>query len=946
MASVFISYSRKDQNVVRKLYDALAAAGRDAWVDWEGIPPSAEWLKEVYTGIEAADNFVFMLSPDSLESEICGLEVAHAVENRKRIIPLVCREVNRQEVEANEKLKALSAINWILVRDTDSFDNAFEQLRFALDTDLDYWHLSSRLLIRAKEWGQGAKNANRTLRGPELAEAERWVAQGADKEPRPTALQLDYITASRRTTNTRQRRFLTSVITALIITLILAITSTVLFVNVQAQNRQLTQDLILARAHQYADEAKAAQAGGQVGTAVQRATQAFRTLNDLTTRDTLLSTVLAYPQLKAVLTDTTLNTQLHKYVDYTYAMAFDTADSSWLTLRGDGSVMRWDVATHTESMLFHISDLDPTAAEYVLAVSPDGRYMVTVAGLLATMPAVDAWEIPSGRNLWHFTYPHGLEFATVSIDQDDTTVYLIVTCYLSCLYAGGPFVVRVDARTGTLLNLVAFSTASAGGASVQGMAVSPDGRRLLTIVGQGIGIWDMASKKLLSVYPLSIDVSDAAWSPDGSYVLCGGALPGTPSNGFVEHSVVRVKVSDKTTTSLRGTLGDVQTVAFGGDDATIATSDLGAQLQIWDLNSKGLVQHFLPLEGSNGFLPEPLSGTDTVDSDVVFRPHSAMLAQSLSGETNFWDSTTGQRGRSIPYMWSPVFSPDGATLAAYTGTSAAQSLVALFDAVTDERILTFTSSTACYQTYFEPPLVFSPDSKQLEGLCMKGGTTTLFARRWSVADGSLIAEQPLTGSGAIVSSLQQREAKVSPDLSIAAISAGRTIYLWNITTGQPVGQLAASGFIQDFAFSPDSRRMAVIDTEGFTTMWDLTQQRELFAFSDTTQTANYGVFMGSTNRVIFSHDGRRIAVLVDGDCTIWDLTTHDVFVHLFHNTEALNVVQYPAFSWDDHTFAWVGATSALDDIDPFGPISMALNPSDWFEHAFKILGQPNTSCGQ
>jgi hypothetical protein len=43
MAGVFISYSREDQEYVRRLYRALATAHRDAWVDWEGIPPTAEW---------------------------------------------------------------------------------------------------------------------------------------------------------------------------------------------------------------------------------------------------------------------------------------------------------------------------------------------------------------------------------------------------------------------------------------------------------------------------------------------------------------------------------------------------------------------------------------------------------------------------------------------------------------------------------------------------------------------------------------------------------------------------------------------------------------------------------------------------------------------------------------------------------------------------------------
>ena len=37
MADVFISYSRRDQAFVRRLHDALVAAGRETWVDWERL---------------------------------------------------------------------------------------------------------------------------------------------------------------------------------------------------------------------------------------------------------------------------------------------------------------------------------------------------------------------------------------------------------------------------------------------------------------------------------------------------------------------------------------------------------------------------------------------------------------------------------------------------------------------------------------------------------------------------------------------------------------------------------------------------------------------------------------------------------------------------------------------------------------------------------------------
>jgi hypothetical protein len=58
----FISYAREDQQFVRQLNDALDSRKRRAWVDWQGIPPSVDWMHEVYAAIEGADCFVSVLS--------------------------------------------------------------------------------------------------------------------------------------------------------------------------------------------------------------------------------------------------------------------------------------------------------------------------------------------------------------------------------------------------------------------------------------------------------------------------------------------------------------------------------------------------------------------------------------------------------------------------------------------------------------------------------------------------------------------------------------------------------------------------------------------------------------------------------------------------------------------------------------------------------------------
>ena len=52
MSDVFISYSRKDTEFIRQLFDALNARKREAWVDWRGIDYSTRWWEEICAGIE------------------------------------------------------------------------------------------------------------------------------------------------------------------------------------------------------------------------------------------------------------------------------------------------------------------------------------------------------------------------------------------------------------------------------------------------------------------------------------------------------------------------------------------------------------------------------------------------------------------------------------------------------------------------------------------------------------------------------------------------------------------------------------------------------------------------------------------------------------------------------------------------------------------------------
>lgn len=44
---IFISYSRRDKDFVRQLWEALERANQNAWVDWNHMPPTADSRQEI-----------------------------------------------------------------------------------------------------------------------------------------------------------------------------------------------------------------------------------------------------------------------------------------------------------------------------------------------------------------------------------------------------------------------------------------------------------------------------------------------------------------------------------------------------------------------------------------------------------------------------------------------------------------------------------------------------------------------------------------------------------------------------------------------------------------------------------------------------------------------------------------------------------------------------------
>ena len=90
MTSLFISYSRKDIEIARRLSEAFKSQGLDFWIDWEGIPPTVDWWKEIEKGIEEADIFLFLISPDSANPKSAHRKLMQPSKTASGSFPSLC----------------------------------------------------------------------------------------------------------------------------------------------------------------------------------------------------------------------------------------------------------------------------------------------------------------------------------------------------------------------------------------------------------------------------------------------------------------------------------------------------------------------------------------------------------------------------------------------------------------------------------------------------------------------------------------------------------------------------------------------------------------------------------------------------------------------------------------------------------------------------------------
>lgn len=125
MQNIFISYSRKDMEFVRKLAGDMEKAGYDVWWDITDLRGGDDWVRSLPAAIEASQFFIIVLTPNSTESEWVQKEYTQALTLHKKIIPLMFEACN-----VPFALNTINYVNFLSGEYTDNFQNLLSALGY------------------------------------------------------------------------------------------------------------------------------------------------------------------------------------------------------------------------------------------------------------------------------------------------------------------------------------------------------------------------------------------------------------------------------------------------------------------------------------------------------------------------------------------------------------------------------------------------------------------------------------------------------------------------------------------------------------------------------------------------------------------------------------------------------------------------------------------------
>jgi len=796
-AKIFVSYSRKDSVAARKLINAFKEMLYDVWVDWEDIPPATRWMDQIEEGIEKSDAFIFFISPASIASEVCNIEINHAAKYNKRIIPIVLKDVIAKDTNNN-----IRQLNWIFIRKAGELKSGLERFRDAMEVDFAWVAEHNKLLEKTLDWHHG-KTDSLLLRGNELRRVLNVVESAKPKPPKLTDLQETFLKTS---INTERRRYFLYGVIATIVAVLAGLTFFAL-----AQRNLANENAILAN-----DQKDIAEANAQLALknekeardAQQEAENQRQIADDQRKIAEEQRTVAIEKAQFALAQQSAARAQIYQSQPGGLYTSTLLAIASWTTATSDeaNEILRKNISLlpipvkqiqrdgginslefNAQGDLFVTAGADGNACVWKVS---DGALLFCRTG---SSPVNDAVFSPNGK--WLVT---GDESGHVEIIEVESQIVVGT-------YEAGSVVNNVDVRKNNdqiavtrengKISLIEMNGAwkynlQASG-SLKVASFSPDGKYIASGSTAGVvTLWNINEGGA----PISSGrhrgaVLTLAFSPDSRYLVTGGAdgyaVIARTSNGQEVHRLLHEDwVTD---------------IAFNADSTWFATVSNDRRIRLWDTSGGDELLRM----SQDGYI-----------SEVKISANGQWLATTGADKTvRVWNASTGTEMFQIPLKNEGTvlgFSGDGNRLVA--GDSNGELNIWDISVMpAPENYVQFAGQAGDVRFSPSGDLFAASDGSRVWVL-RPNQLPTLTARS--------LTSPNLTMNGDV------DNLAFSPDsiwLGVSTLNGEVRVYNW--LTKQPK-TLFQTGLTYQLAFTPDSAYLVTCSSTGAVEMWSLASFRK------------------------------------------------------------------------------------------------------------------------
>ncbi|MUG95497.1 TIR domain-containing protein [Scytonema sp. UIC 10036] len=898
---VFISYSRADSDFARKLNDSLQIQGKTTWFDQESIASGSDFQQEIYRGIKTCGNFLFILSPRSVNSPYCKDEVEYASKLNKRFVTVLLTAVNTNDLHPE-----LAKVQWIDFNHSQRDFNAnFNQLVITLDTDREHVHSHSKWLQRALEWEQKHRSDDLLLRGNEFLIAQTWLieTQQQKKKPVATLLQEVFIETSKKAIEAaelekrrqaevlrleserakealarlaeqkknakRQKLFL--------VTITMALVAAVGFGTMAWKKEQEAEAAQEAQLGSLSQFSLALSQQNLKFDALLEAIRVERQAQNLGSELKPETQSLILSALQAAVYGSEFRKQY--FLEHTSTVtdvSFNPKDKTIVTGSEDGTIKIWGLHGEKKSTI-KVDNGGIDANVNSVAWSPDGNTIASGDD----KNTVKLWS-KEGKHINTLT-GHTMSVNSVVWSPDGNTIAS-----------------ASDDKTVILWNKQKkrLQTLKGHKYSVNSVSFSPDGKTIATASDDGsIKIWGLNGEKksTIKVNNSGIDdsVNSVAWSSDGNTIV----------SGYDNGTVKLWSKEGKHIRTFTGHKASVNSLAWSPDGKTIASASDDSTVRLWDKEGK---------------LLETLSGHDALIRSVKFSSDGKTIVTASEDNTVIVWSKSGKRLKTLqgdmPPAWNLAWSPDGNTIAHGTPDGTVKlwnkkgKLLREFKELNSLLPIMSVAWSPDGNTFAAGGVdntvkLWNKDGQQPKTL--KGHTDPVWSVAWS-PDGNTIASGSLDNTvklwnrdGQQPNTLKGHKAGVmsvawSPDgNTLASGSLDKSIKLWD-KKGQLLQDLKRhNSKITSVSFSLDGNVLASASDDNTIILWS--KKGHSYNYKTTLEGHKAGVFS-----VTFSPDGNTIASSsLDSTVRLWNKKGEPLQTLFAHN----QMVSSVSFSPDSKTLA-------------------------------------------